>query len=385
MKSTTRILYLDYTNNIGLGGGQRSLSLLVRNLDRARYEPLLAVPPGERVLDLIETGVRRFELPLATPFQSLSRTQAKWHRLPIAAISAWPAVRMLRRLVREYDVGLIHANNLKMLLLAAAACPGKPRFWHVRDIFPNTPAVRRILSLASSLSTRVVSVSQAVADHLPPAGKNRVLYNAVDLPAPQDGMGVSPAGTTIGFVGRLDHWKGLPVLLGAFASLRHRHPEARLLVVGDGPESGLVEGPGLREKRIEHLPFQKDLRNVWPRIDIAVVPSTEPDPFPRSVIEAMSWGKPVVGSATGGIPEAIDHGVTGLLFEPGNARQLTEQLERLLADRNAAAEMGRSGRQRCEQIFSVRSQAEQMGRLYEEVLGDNDSRDLLAAAGLERG
>ncbi|MEZ5353951.1 MAG: glycosyltransferase family 4 protein [Bryobacteraceae bacterium] len=366
MKSATRILYLDYTNNIGLGGGQRSLSLLVRNLDRERYEPLIAAPPGERMLELIGEDVRRFELPLGSSFRALSRDEAGWSRLPAAAFSAWPAVRLVRRLVREQRVALIHANNLKMLLLAAAACPRLPRFWHVRDIFPAKPAVQSILAIAARLSTRVVSVSRAVASHLPPGVKNRVLYNAVDLPdlpARPHTVDWADRPPTIGFIGRLDHWKGLPVLLDAFAKVRTHHPTARLLVAGDGPEASRVVGEG-----VERLPFQKDLSAVWPRIDIAVVPSTEPDPFPRSVIEAMSWGKPVIGSATGGIPEAIDPGVTGLLFRPGDRGELASLLNRVLSDPIARGAMGRNGRERCERMFSVASQAEKMGLIYQEVL-----------------
>jgi glycosyltransferase involved in cell wall biosynthesis len=365
MQPATRILYLDYTNNIGLGGGQRSLSLLVRYLDRRRYEPVVAVPAGERVLELIGADVARFELPLPEAFRSISRDGARGLRLARAAGSVWPAVRAVRSIANQAHARVIHANNLKMLFLAAAARPDLPRLWHVRDIFPDTPMVRRILALASRLSTRVISVSRAVAAHLPPGARNEVLYNAVDLPEPDSRAASKRGPVTVGFVGRLDRWKGIPVLLEAFRAARRDHPQARLLVVGDGPEASLVGGEG-----VERLPFQRDLGAVWPRIDIAVVPSTEPDPFPRSVIEAMSWGKPVVGSATGGIPEAIAHGETGLLFAPGSVSQLRDSLVRLLSSPADTAAMGACGRLRCEQMFSTKAQAEKMGRIYGDVLRD---------------
>ncbi|MEZ5399628.1 MAG: glycosyltransferase family 4 protein [Bryobacteraceae bacterium] len=367
MHPATRILYLDYTNSIGLGGGQRSLSILVHNLDRGRFEPMVAVPPGEKILELISPEVARFELPLSGGFRGMSRNEVRGWRALAAGISALPAAVAVRRLALAQKVKLIHANNLKMLLLAAAACPGLPRFWHVRDIFPFTPAVRGILALASRLSTRIISVSEAVREHLPASRRNRVLYNAVDLPEPAATEKRRDRGRqmTVGFVGRLDHWKGLPVLLEAFAQARRRHPGTKLLVVGDGPEADRISGDG-----VERLGFRSDLSAVWPRIDIAVVPSTEPDPFPRSVIEAMGWAKPVVGSAIGGIPEAIEDGRTGFLFEPGSAAAAGERLIALLDEPRRAMEMGQAGRERCRRLFSAGAQARRMESIYEEVLAE---------------
>jgi glycosyltransferase involved in cell wall biosynthesis len=168
---------------------------------------------------------------------------------------------------------------------------------------------------------------------------------------------------TIGFVGRLDWWKGLPTLLEAHDQVRQRFPEVRLLVAGAGPEEHRVSRPG-----IIHLPFQQDLGSVWKEIDIAVVPSTQPDPFPRSVIEAMSWAKPVIGSAAGGIPEAIEDGKTGYLFPPGDAVALATRICSLLATPSRIDQMGRAARARCEQRFSASIQAVRVNAIYRELL-----------------
>lgn len=355
-----RILYLDYTNAIGLGGGQRSLSLLVRYLDRARFQPLVACPPDEKLRELLDRDVPVLPLPMEARFRQLSRDQTCWSRLPGAAAMAVSTVSHLRRLIRREQIELIHANNLKMLLVASAAAPSLPKIWHVRDIYPQTRPVRRVLEVACRLSARILTVSEAVARHLPDRSKATVLYNAIELPPFRPATPREQ--NRIGYVGRLDRWKGLDTLLDAFRLVRRKWPQARLLVIGDGPEASRV-----RQPFVEHLPFRTNLAPVWDLIDIAVTPSTEPDPFPRAVIEAMGYAKPVVGSALGGIPEAIEDGTTGFLFPAGSARSLAARLDALLASPDRATQMGRAGRRRCEDLFSVESQAAALGSIYDSL------------------
>ncbi|MFN7925811.1 MAG: glycosyltransferase family 4 protein [Bryobacteraceae bacterium] len=369
-----RVLFLDYTNSIGLGGGQRSLSLLLERLGGTRYRPMLACPPGEQMLGLVGDQVPVFPLPLGAGFRTLSRFDASWRRIPRAAVSSLAAVGRLRSIVASEAVSLVHANNLKMLLLAAAAAPEQPRVWHVRDIFPESAMMRRLITLGCKVATKILTVSGAVARQLPDRSKVEVLYNAVELPrgAEPSGERLEKAGPkTIGYVGRLDPRKGLDTLVDAVRIVRRSDPEVRLLVAGDGPG-----GAGLDEPFVTRLPFQREMEPVWKRIDVAVTPSVEPDAFPRSVIEAMSYAKPVIGAATGGIPEAIEHGTNGYLFRPGDAAELAGKLLDMLAAPERARRMGRAGRLACERRFSAEAQVDQLLGIYDEVLrGQNEIRD----------
>lgn len=364
-----RVLYLDYTNDIGLGGGQRSLNLLVRHLDRERFQPVVACPPDEKLREILDPGVQVCDLNLPARFRRLSRNSASLFDVPAAASFLWGTIRSLRKIVADEGIDLIHANNLKMAHLAALAAPSLPMVWHVRDIFPDRQPVLSLLRLASRAATKVLAVSQAVAHHLPDRTKTEVLYNAVELPPieaafPAGGSGVRRTPPVFGFVGRLDGWKGIRVLTEAFEVVRRKHEGAQLLVVGDGPEAAVLSGcPG-----ITHLPFQKNLAPIWSRIDVAVTPSVEPDPFPRAVIEAMSYGKPVVAAATGGIPEAIAHEETGLLVAPSSVHELAAALTRFLDTPELVASMGVAGRLRCEQRYSVQTQQTALDRIYETVM-----------------
>jgi glycosyltransferase involved in cell wall biosynthesis len=137
----------------------------------------------------------------------------------------------------------------------------------------------------------------------------------------------------------------------------------KLLIAGDGPLAESLAGHPF----VERIPFQHDLSQVWNRFDIVVQPSTEPDAFPRSVIEAMSHARPVVGSRTGGIPEAIEDGVTGFTFQPGDAPALADRLRVLIADATLRAAMGEAARKRCESMFTVERQIRRLTGIYRRI------------------
>ncbi|MBM3787636.1 MAG: hypothetical protein FJW30_25040 [Acidobacteria bacterium] len=94
-----RVLYLDYTNAIGLGGGQRSVSLLVRHLNRERYQPLVACPPDEKMREILDPSVRVLDLNLPARFRSVSRNDASILGLPATASHLWSTVQQLKKMV----------------------------------------------------------------------------------------------------------------------------------------------------------------------------------------------------------------------------------------------------------------------------------------------
>jgi len=378
-----RILYLDYTNDIGLGGGQRSLALLLRHLDRSRFQPVLACPAGERCRELMDPDIPFLDLELANRFRKLNRHQTNWPRLVAAAAGSLSSVRRLRGLMKQRPFDLIHANNLKMLWLAMAASRGLriPILWHVRDIYPATVVNAAVCRLAAYAASRVIAVSHAVARQFRGLANVRVIYNAVEVPdlsrTPQLGacfrsqFSIPRQAFVIGYAGRLDSGKGLDTLIEAFASSGLCAAGAHLVIVGDGPERDLLQSLAARSQlasSVHLIPYQADISSVWASIDVCVQPSSQADSFPRAVIEAMSHGLPVLGSRSGGIAEAILDGITGYCFPPGDAGRLSVLLQRLASDRGLTRQLGANGRNRCRQHYSASAQAEIVNNLYQELL-----------------
>lgn len=129
------------------------------------------------------------------------------------------------------------------------------------------------------------------------------------------------------FVGDLRRDKGLDVLLAAYGHLRQPLP---LVLIGKRwPETPPMMPPGVRV--LEDWPNAAVLA-AWERALFGIVPSVWPEPFGIVAIEALSAGRPVVASSTGGLPEIIEHGRSGLLVPPGDAEALADAMHRLVAE-----------------------------------------------------
>jgi len=104
-------------------------------------------------------------------------------------------------------------------------------------------------------------------------------------------------------------------------------------------------------------------------MDAACLPTMTPDPFPRSVLEAMAAGLPVAAFRGGGVDEMVGDGETGLLVEPGDVEALARAFVRLARDPEAAREMGRAGRSRAAAEFSIERHVDRMERLLSAAAG----------------
>ena len=217
------------------------------------------------------------------------------------------------------------------------------------DVAGAERGVRRALAAAPT----VVAVSHEVAARLARSDV-RVVPNGVD---PERFTGVRAAAAapfTVGFVGTLKPWHGLDVLVEAFALLRAQVPDARLLVVGDGPGRGALEamlaGRGLSAAaRLTGAVEPGDVGRWLTQMHVGVAPypaSADHYFSPLKVLEYSAAGLPVAGSRIGQMGALVEDGRTGLLCPPGDAAALARALAALARDPDRAAAMGAAGRRR---------------------------------------
>ncbi len=168
------------------------------------------------------------------------------------------------------------------------------------------------------------------------------------------------------FVGRIVPQKGLHMLLRALSAVQSPF---RLVVAGVGPDLGrnreLTAKLGLQH-RVNFVGWvNPEQRSAYYRqASIVVVPSIWPEPFGLVGIEAMSYAKPVVAFKVGGIPEWLEDGQTGFLIPPYKLTRLTERIDFLLRNPDAAKQMGHKGRQRVEGRFSPSHYAAELEKIY---------------------
>ena len=225
--------------------------------------------------------------------------------------------------------------------------------------------------------SRVTAISAAVAARLAEFGAPHLRAAEVAYP----GTPVVPCRTaaemspepTIVAAGRLVPEKGIDVLIRAFARLMARSRDARLVVLGDGPQrqalERLVAGLGVTD-RVEFRGWRSradtlaTIRQAW----CLCVPSLWEEPFGMVAAEAQMQGVAVVASRRGGLAEIVDEGATGLLVPAGDAESLANRLEEVCSDRQLAMTYGACGHERARNLFSLDAFADRFERIYGEAM-----------------
>jgi glycosyltransferase involved in cell wall biosynthesis len=304
------------------------------------------------------------------------------------------AARALARLLRagRWDIVHTHGNKAGTIARPLAALAGLPvvhtphSFAYASQRYRPRPGqrARRALTLAieqgaSRFARVIICVSEAereeaIGDRVADPRKLVVVPNGVAAPEsvepdPRllDGGSGPPL---VGFLARLHPGKGPQLLLDALLSLRARGVPFRAALVGDGPLGDEVRrrvaDDGLADA-VRVLPFPGQVWPVLAAFDVYVLPTLW-ESMPIGVLEAMAVGLPVVAADTGGIPEAVLDGETGLLHPPGDAAALAAALERMLLDAQMRQRMGAAGRRRQAAGYSLEAMIAGTARAYERAL-----------------
>ena len=252
----------------------------------------------------------------------------------------------LRKSARKFDV--VYANSQKAFVLAALASPAakRPLIWHLHDILsPDHFAatqIRLTVKLANLFAARVIVPSRAAAEAFMASGGKaalvRVVPNGLDAPPPNR-SGIRrrefdlPFPMIFGVFSRLAPWKGQDVALRALAEL----PDSGCVIAGGalfGEEKfakslvSLAASLGVTD-RVRFVGHRDDVPALMREVDAVVHPSTEPEPFGRTLVEAMLARRPLVAADAGAVPEILNDGEFGLLFKPGDHTALAACLRRV--------------------------------------------------------
>ena len=318
-----------------VGGGEESLLGLTAALDRRRLRVLGAVTA--------EGGVAARLRALDVPVSVVALPPVRPWTLPGMGLAWW---RLRRLLVRE-RVAVVHAHGSRGALYAglAALRLGVPLVWHLRIDEPDPRLDPLLVRLASAIVANSAATAARLGAGPVAAGKVTIVPNGVDLdrfaprapdPALREALGLDPALPLVGFFGRLEHGKGVDVLLEAAARVHTKLPSA-FLVVGEGPLgerlAARAAGDGLP---VRFAGRRDDVPELMRLCAVVVLPSRR-EAFGRVLIEAMATGVPVVATSVGGIPEVCVDGVTGLLVPPDDPEALAVAIALTLTDQAATA------------------------------------------------
>ena len=381
------ILYLD--SGSGIGGGQRSLLLLLKYLDATRFRSFLGCL-GDSMLAAAARKAGHPVIPLDLPKQHDKGDKVR--RFTFDDITRdllqLKVIFQLLWVLEEKQIDLIHANSLAAGLIGgiAAKLYGVPIVMHKRY----ATAYGVLDRLCEKLLDRVILASEATRWAFAPHSKQTLIYNGVELSALRpplspprwrggktlrSDLNLDPDALLIGIVTRITPEKGIHLLIEATAKLK-ASPYIQLLVVG-GPyfpkdaeyiDSLKVQAEKLGiADRVIFTGFLEDIQAILSLLDVVLLASTIPEACPRTIIEAMAAGVPVIATPLGGSKELVTP-ETGILVPAEDADAFAAAITQLAEDNERRKQMGKACRLRAEQLFCATQNARLTEDLYLDLL-----------------
>jgi len=367
---TDRLIIAHILSSYGMGGQERVALDLARTQVAAGHDVIaisLSAPPEGPCAALFRNqGVR-------------AETVAKRFRID-------PTLPLrLGRYLAQAGVSVVHTHNPHALIYGApaAALAGAVAVHTKHGMNPDTPRRLWLRRVAGRLAGAHVAVTPALARVALKAGdcdgpRLHVVPNGVDLARFKPSrraraqarleLGIPGDAWVVGTVGRLSPEKDQSVLVDAVSNMLGERRQ--LVIVGDGPERAALSarvGATGRARYVHMTGARSDVQNMLAAFD-AFALTSRTEGLPLVLLEAMAMGLPVVSSAVGGIPDLIEHRVTGFLFPSGDVARLARQLGALANDFSLSRQIGEAARRQVLARYSLDRMAHEYETLYSNLV-----------------
>ena len=378
------------------GADSQIQASIARHLDRSRYRVIVACNPGphgasqplQRYSEI--DGVDVFPMHFGPSLHA--RTRGEIARSLLGVVPFGIGMIRLAWRARRSGVAVVHGTEkprdvLYGYVIARLAGAASITHLHVKVEDWIDAKARWVMHRNDAL----IGVSKFVADSAVAMGYDPARVHAVLNglePATWRGavvpvdvhaeFGVPADVPVVAIIARIFPWKGHEQLIRAVATLRERDVECHLLVVGEDDPRATPGGGSysaqlrtvVSELGLDHAVtftgFRSDIPEIMAGIDLLAMPSHE-EPFGMVYVEALAMGTPVVASRSGGVPEFIEHGVTGLLADPDDVADLARMLERLLVDPDERARLAAAGREMVWGFGTATRMADDVAAVYDLV------------------
>lgn len=366
-----------------IGGAERSLLDLLKNLDAVRYRPVVAIPddgPLAAAATVFAAGIE------SVPVRPIKRPHdlREWTRALGRVLRAVPA---MARVIRRHRIRLVHSNSTAAQVYAgpAARLAGVPSLWHCRDLVP----LGRMGHWLARTSTRIAAVSECVAAELTRyesrPGRLHVVRNGIDVDSlqarePNDALRrdleTPESALVVTMVAQLVPWKNHRLFLETAARIAARRDDARFWIVGgdmlsDHPGyarelEAFSAQAGVRD-RVTFTGQRDDAVDLIRASDVLLHPARR-EPFGRVITEAMALGTPVVAVHEAGPAEIMRHEMDGLLVAP-DPDAMAQAVLRVAHDADFAQRLTDSARDRVARVFDIKRTMAELESIYEAMIG----------------
>jgi glycosyltransferase involved in cell wall biosynthesis len=360
---------LHLIKGLGRGGAEQLLVSAAPYLDRTRFRHEVAYMLPHKnflVAELAEAGL---------PVRCLGGGQARW-------------AGNLRNLVREHQIDLVHTHSPYVAAISRVVAGRRTKHVHtehnVWDSYGRATYWANMLTFAKNGHVFAVSENVTTSIRYPrpfgflPRPHVETLYHGLDRSAlgrwdTTDGvrreLGIAEDAPVFGTVANFRPQKAHGDLIRAALRVREAVPEARLVLVGQGPKEGEVRRQ-VHELGLQNMVVFTGQRDDAPRVarsfDVFVLPSRY-EGLAIALMEAMALGRPPVVTAVGGLSELVQDGTNGLVVSPADPEALARAVVSLLLDADLRTRLGEAARERAAE-FDIRKAVGRIEQVYEELL-----------------
>lgn len=378
-----RIMYLHA--GAELYGADIVLLELLKGLNKEKIKPYVVLPCEGELVDLLKQNNIYVEV---IKYPILRRKYFNPIGIIKYIMDYIKYSRYLTQIVKKYEIDIIHINTAAVLEGIYIKRKLKPKLiWHIHEIIVNPKFIHKFLSfLIAKNSDQVITVSESVKEHLNSTGYFRnnnikVIYNGVDnrvfnkyneTDYLRKEFNIPKSAIVVGMIGRVNAWKGQIDFLNAMEIVLKQNKNIYAILVG-----GVFEGEEWRideiRNKINHMEnkervifsdYRKDISNLHSLYDVFVLPSTNPDPLPTVVLEAMASSTPIVGYRHGGICEMVKENYNGLLCDVNDPIDLANNILELLENKELKDSFSKNSLIRQKEMFSLQSYVNNFEKLY---------------------
>ena len=359
---------------------------------------------GERVfLQLIDGLYAKYDIFVATHpaglfFEKLINMNVKICPLDMKKRFSFKRFFVLRKIIKRNFINIVHSQG------ARSDFPARVTSFFVKQPKLVSTVAMPVLGfdvsvlkkmtyyfadyITSPLVDRYLVVSKTLKNHLTAnypisPSKVEVIYNGIEVDqyrsdealkvAWRNKNGFQENDILIGAIGRLVWQKGFECLIECVPKIVRTYPDAKILLVGDGPLKERLEVLAGRldiKRNLIFAGFRSDIKEILSAVDLLVIPSLL-EGFPMVTLEAMAMAKPIVATRIDGITEQITDGVDGILVPPKDPSALAKAVVQVLNDKELARSMGLAAREKVEQEFSVEKMVAETEKVYLSLLRAN--------------
>lgn len=377
-------------------GADKVMLDLVKRIDKSEYTPYVVLPEE----GILAEAFRKENIYVEVmPYPIMRRKYFNLFGIIQFFCGLIKYSKKLKKFAKDKNINVVHTNTAAVLEGCYVSKKLRiPHLWSIHEIIVSPKIMYKVTSkLIAKYSSITITDSNAVKNHIENSGyfnsgKIKTIYNGVDSNRfnPEtdcnylyEEWNIPKDATIIGMMGRVNSWKGQMDFLQAANIVMEKNNSVYTVFIGSA-----FKGEEWREKELEtaiaesnyanrivNKGYRTDSEAIYKLFDVFVLPSTNPDPLPTVVLEAMSTGKPIVGYRHGGVCEMVKENHNGLFAEVCNPESLAEKIIEIIEDESKLKEFSKNSRERLLNNFSieayVKNYSDEYDRLFQSYKGKN--------------